>query len=185
MRKLGLFSLERGLRGEKVLSSTIIEGWDLHFSSMHRKRMRSCGRKVPEGKFQLGKKNQSKVVGLWNRLPRKHWKRPWPTSSDLKMLYLRCNTAESRWLDGWVRSPRCASTGSFQHKLFYDSIIMISQRKMLGNQEQEGAKLPEFRFPYPRFSARNTNVLGCRPPFLTQWAWKGSEHTTLQKALDF
>lgn len=53
MKKLGLFSLERGLRGEQVLSSTIIEGPDLHFSSIHRKRMRSCGHKVPEGKFQL------------------------------------------------------------------------------------------------------------------------------------
>lgn len=62
MIKLGLFSLERGWRGEQVLSSTIIEGPDLHFSSMHSKRMRSSGHKVPEGKFQLDtrKKIQSK-----------------------------------------------------------------------------------------------------------------------------
>lgn len=62
MRKLGLFSLERGLREEEVLSSTIIELPDLHFSSMHGKRMRSCGHNVSEGKFQLDtrKKIQSK-----------------------------------------------------------------------------------------------------------------------------
>lgn len=29
---------------------------------------------------------------------------------------------------------------------------MISQRKMFGNQEQEGVKLPECRFAYPRFN---------------------------------
>lgn len=57
MTKLGLFSLKRGWRGEQVLSSTILEEPDLHFS-----RMRNCGHKVPEGKFQLDirKKIQSK-----------------------------------------------------------------------------------------------------------------------------
>lgn len=38
MKKLGLFRLERGLRGVQVLSATTVEGPDLHFSSMHREK---------------------------------------------------------------------------------------------------------------------------------------------------
>ena len=53
MRKLGLFSLERDLRVEQILSSTIMEGPELHFPSMHSKRMRIYSHKVQEGKFQL------------------------------------------------------------------------------------------------------------------------------------
>lgn len=61
------------------MSSTIIEGPELYFSSMHSKRIRSYSHKVQEGKFQLDirkKKFTARVAGLWNRLPRKHWKRP-------------------------------------------------------------------------------------------------------------
>lgn len=58
MRKLGLFSLERGLRGEQVLSSTIIEGPDLYFPRIHSKRMRSYSHKVQEVKFILDRRKK-------------------------------------------------------------------------------------------------------------------------------
>lgn len=53
-----MFSLDKDLRGEQVLSSTVIEGPELYFPSMHSKRMRSFSHKVQEEKFQLdiGKK---------------------------------------------------------------------------------------------------------------------------------
>lgn len=78
MKKLGLFSLERGLRGEQVLSSIIIHGPGLYFPSTHSKRSRSYSHKVQEGKFQLDVRKKTftaRVVGLWNRLPRERWKR--------------------------------------------------------------------------------------------------------------
>lgn len=37
------------------------------------------------------------MVELWNRLPRKHWKRPWAASSDLKMMF--CWKQVAGWLN--------------------------------------------------------------------------------------
>lgn len=53
VRELGLLSLERGLRGEQVLSSIPIERPEVYFPGMHSKRMKSYRHSVQEGEIPV------------------------------------------------------------------------------------------------------------------------------------
>lgn len=91
IRKLGLSSLDEGLRGEQVLSSNVIEGPELYFPSMHSKRMRSYSHEVQEEKFQLdtGKKNsQLKWLGSGIGCPESAGKGPEQSHLTLRLVHL-------------------------------------------------------------------------------------------------